>query len=286
MGIRLSQLKQSGASTDDVATWNGTEWVPAAPPGGGALPADAAGWLHDDGSGTLTWTTPTAADVGAQASDADLTAIAGLDSSTSGAIASDGSGWIKKTYAQLKTALSLVKGDVGLGNVDNTADTAKPVSTATQTALNLKANLAAPALTGAATLDASAILTAASALVVTSNNITADVTMTTAGTYYDGPSLTPAAGTYLLYGHVTCLAVTNAARTIQGKLWDGTTVLANDVFNVPGTAAAGQGPMTFLGKVTTDGTKTYKVSCTSTVNGDKIVHNAQKGSYLFAVKIP
>ena len=56
---------------------------------------------------------------GKQASDADLTAIAALDSSTSGAIASDGAGWIKKTYAQLKTALGLVKGDVGLGNVDN-----------------------------------------------------------------------------------------------------------------------------------------------------------------------
>ena len=32
------------------------------------------------------------------------------------------------------------KADIGLGNVDNTADTAKPVSTATQTALNAKAN--------------------------------------------------------------------------------------------------------------------------------------------------
>lgn len=38
-------------------------------------------------------------------------------------------------------AVTLVKGDVGLGNVDNTTDTAKPVSTAQQTALNLKANL-------------------------------------------------------------------------------------------------------------------------------------------------
>lgn len=31
-----------------------------------------------------------------------------------------------------------VKGDVGLGNVDNTSDAAKPISTATQTALNGK----------------------------------------------------------------------------------------------------------------------------------------------------
>ena len=35
-----------------------------------------------------------------------------------------------------------------LSNVDNTSDTAKPVSTATQTALNLKANLASPTFTG------------------------------------------------------------------------------------------------------------------------------------------
>lgn len=38
----------------------------------------------------------------------------------------------------LKTSLDLVKADVGLGNVDNTSDANKPVSTATQTALNAK----------------------------------------------------------------------------------------------------------------------------------------------------
>lgn len=37
---------------------------------------------------------------------------------------------------------------LGLGNVDNTSDVNKPISTATQTALNLKAPLASPALTG------------------------------------------------------------------------------------------------------------------------------------------
>lgn len=39
-------------------------------------------------------------------------------------------------------AVSLVKADVGLGNVDNTADVSKPISTATQTALNAKADTA------------------------------------------------------------------------------------------------------------------------------------------------
>lgn len=37
-------------------------------------------------------------------------------------------------------AVTLVKGDVGLGNVDNTSDADKPVSTATQTALDGKAS--------------------------------------------------------------------------------------------------------------------------------------------------
>jgi hypothetical protein len=56
------------------------------------------------------------------------------------------------TAANAKTILALVKGDVGLGNVDNTADTAKPVSTAQQTALDLKANLASPTFTGTVTV--------------------------------------------------------------------------------------------------------------------------------------
>lgn len=47
--------------------------------------------------------------------------------------------------------VTLVKGDVGLGNVDNTSDLNKPISTATQTALDLKAPLASPTLTGVPT---------------------------------------------------------------------------------------------------------------------------------------
>jgi hypothetical protein len=42
----------------------------------------------------------------------------------------------------------ITKTMVGLGNVNNTSDLNKPVSTATQTALNLKANLASPTFTG------------------------------------------------------------------------------------------------------------------------------------------
>jgi hypothetical protein len=43
-----------------------------------------------------------------------------------------------QSTSDIKTGLSLVKGDVGLGSVDNTSDLDKPVSTATQTALDGK----------------------------------------------------------------------------------------------------------------------------------------------------
>lgn len=54
-------------------------------------------------------------------------------------------------------AVTLVKGDVGLGNVDNTSDANKPVSTAQQAALDAKANLNSPALTGTPTAPTAAV---------------------------------------------------------------------------------------------------------------------------------
>ena len=38
----------------------------------------------------------------------------------------------------LSSNVTVTKGDVGLGNVDNTSDANKPISTATQTALDAK----------------------------------------------------------------------------------------------------------------------------------------------------
>lgn len=46
------------------------------------------------------------------------------------------------------TISGITKAMVGLANADNTTDLLKPISTATQTALNLKANLASPTFTG------------------------------------------------------------------------------------------------------------------------------------------
>jgi len=56
------------------------------------------------------------------------------------------------TSPVINTPTGITKSDVGLSNVDNTTDAGKPVSTATQTALDLKANLAAPTFTGTVVL--------------------------------------------------------------------------------------------------------------------------------------
>jgi hypothetical protein len=57
-----------------------------------------------------------------------------------------------QTVAGRTGAVVLTKTDVGLANVDNTADTAKPVSTAQQTALDAKAPTASPTFTGTPTM--------------------------------------------------------------------------------------------------------------------------------------
>jgi hypothetical protein len=72
---------------------------------------------------------------------------------------------------KISTAVAaLTKSSIGLANVDNTSDANKPVSTATQTALNLKANLANPTFTGT--------VTSTGALVV-EGNLTVSGTTTT-----------------------------------------------------------------------------------------------------------
>jgi len=58
------------------------------------------------------------------------------------------------TSPVINTPTGITSSDVGLGSVNNTSDADKPVSTATQTALDLKANLSGATFTGAITLHA------------------------------------------------------------------------------------------------------------------------------------
>lgn len=96
---------------------------------------------------------------GKQPSDSDLTTIAGLTPSDNDVLQRKSGAWTNRTPAQVKTDLALSASDVGLGSVNNTADTAKPVSTAQQTALNLKQDTSAKgAVSGYAGLDSSSLV--------------------------------------------------------------------------------------------------------------------------------
>lgn len=64
---------------------------------------------------------------------------ANLDSATQTKLNAGGGSGVASVNTRTG-AVTLTKSDVGLANVDNTADTNKPLSTATQTALNAKAN--------------------------------------------------------------------------------------------------------------------------------------------------
>lgn len=94
-----------------------------------------------------------------QASDADLTAIAGLSPSNDDVLQRKSGAWTNRTVAQLKT-------DLALSNVDNTSDANKPISTATQTALDLKLDKSVAAAKGdilvATANDTISVLTAGS----------------------------------------------------------------------------------------------------------------------------
>ena len=95
-----------------------------------------------------------------------------------------------------------VPSDIGLGNVDNTSDANKPVSTAQQTALNLKLNLSGGAMTGP--------VTSVSSWTGTSFN---GVALTTGGSINDSLR---ADGTYQ--------TITAGSKTLQQAYVDGNTI--------------------------------------------------------------
>jgi hypothetical protein len=117
------------------------------------------------GSNTVT---STLAELNTAISDADVATLAGTETLTNKTL----------TSPVINTPTGITKTDVGLANLDNTSDANKPVSTATQTALDLKANLANPTFTGtvnAAALTLSGDLTV-NGTTTTVNSTTVNVT--------------------------------------------------------------------------------------------------------------
>jgi hypothetical protein len=110
--------------------------------------ADVHGIPDTSALATKTYADNAASAVGLSAT-ADLTAHNVATTNVHGI--ADTAALATKTYADnaVSTAVgALTKSSVGLANVDNTSDANKPISTATQSALDLKAPLASPTFTG------------------------------------------------------------------------------------------------------------------------------------------
>lgn len=126
--------------------------------------------------------------IGTYSNDADIATKAKVDAKqdkvlVDGILKGDGQGAISAAETQEVELVTLTKADVGLGNVDNTSDANKPISTATQTALNGKQ----ATITGGASTITTSNLTESRALVSDASGKVAvsEVTSTELG-YLDG----------------------------------------------------------------------------------------------------
>ena len=126
--------------------------------------------------------------IGTYSNDTDIATKAKVDAKqdkvlVDGILKGDGQGTISAAETQEVELVELTKADVGLGNVDNTSDANKPISTATQTALNGKQ----ATITGGASTITTSNLTANRALVSDASGKVAvsEVTSTELG-YLDG----------------------------------------------------------------------------------------------------
>ena len=103
---------------------------------------------------------------------------------------------------------------VGLGSVDNTSDAGKPVSTAQQAALNLKASLASPTFTGAVTLPGGQVVNG--------------VTLTAAGS---AANFLRADGTYGAPAGAGDMVLASAQTNTGAKTFNAGTLLLRNVAN-------------------------------------------------------
>jgi Cu/Ag efflux protein CusF len=100
---------------------------------------------------TASFTTADEAKLGGIATGAQVNTVTSVNTRTGAVTGLAEASDLTAHTSNTSNPHSVTKAQVGLGNANDTSDMDKPISTAAQTALNLKANLASPALTGTPT---------------------------------------------------------------------------------------------------------------------------------------
>lgn len=129
--------------------------------------------------------------------------------------------------------------------------------------------------------------TGGSGITTDEDKITVDVAMGSANTFYDGGSLTLAAGTYFLSGAVNFR--TTAAADFTAKLWNGTAVEASGSLTLHANTYTGS--IHLSGVVVLAGSETWKISVaangtTGTLKAAAVNNGAgNNATFLYALKI-
>jgi len=166
-----------------------------------------------------------------------------------------------------KSWQTLNKAAVGLGNVDNTSDASKPISTATQTALNAKAPLASPTFTGTVTVPTPTNTTDAATKAYVDSH-----TGTSVAVQDEGTTLTSAATNLNFVG--SGVTATNTGSNVTVTVSAGGGSLGSATPQALGTATAGTSssaahedhvhPTTGLALATGGGLETISTNTTAT----------------------
>jgi hypothetical protein len=93
--------------------------------------------------------------------------------------------------------------------------------------------------------------------------LTTPVTMVNANTFYDGPSLSLPAGTYLIEAEADTSSASALATAHTIRIYDGTTVHAARLSYNPPSNAGGGAHLACKARVTLSGTTTVKLQCAS-----------------------